>query len=301
MVRYPLAVASCAAAFVVRFLLDPLLRDRSPLILFEAAVAISAIVGGSGPGILATLLGAFGALYFFPPMGTFIWIAEEYRPTAILQLLVFFLVGFILTWLSHQLRRLRWQALELAKQRNEILESISDGFEALDRNWRFVYLNKVAAQLAKIPRDDLVGKNIWEMIPGLRGTLVENKLRESMDQQTAVHFEYLSKSSNRWLEFHAYPAGNGGLTIYFSDISDRKLTELRLRETLAERDAALENVRVLSGLLPICAGCKKIRDEQGNWNQIESYIATHSQAKFTHGMCPDCARRYFGDLAGRTG
>jgi len=183
----------------------------------------------------------------------------------------------------------------------QVQVALSDGFEALDRNWRFVYLNKVAAQLAKIPRDDLVGKSIWETVPEVRGSLVEDKLRESMARQTAVHFEYLSKSSSRWFEFHTYPAGNGGLTVYFSDISDRKLTELRLRETLAERDAALENVRVLSGLLPICAGCKKIRDEQGNWNQIESYIATHSQAKFTHGMCPECARRYFGDLAGRTG
>jgi hypothetical protein len=69
----------------------------------------------------------------------------------------------------------------------------------------------------------------------------------------AIHFEYLFPLSNRWLEIHAYPAQNSGLTAYFSDVSDRKLAELRLRETLAERDAALDRVRLLSGLHPICA------------------------------------------------
>jgi hypothetical protein len=84
--------------------------------------------------------------------------------------------------------------------------------------------------------------------------------------------------------------------VYFRDVSDRKLGELRLRETLEERDAALERVQLLSGLLPICAACKKIRDDEGNWHQVESYISQHSQAKFSHGMCPACGKQYYGEL-----
>ena len=56
---------------------------------------------------------------------------------------------------------------------------------------------------------------------------------------------------------------------------------------------ALSEVNTLRGLLPICATCKKIRDDKGYWNQIESYIGEHSEAKFSHGLCPDCAKKIF--------
>jgi K+-sensing histidine kinase KdpD len=69
----------------------------------------------------------------------------------------------------------------------------------------------------------------------------------------------------------------------------------QLRQTLAERDAALEHVSVLSGLLPVCAACKSIKDERGNWMQMELYISQHSEAKFTHGMCPACMEQWYGD------
>ena len=52
----------------------------------------------------------------------------------------------------------------------------------------------------------------------------------------------------------------------------------------------------MRGLLPICATCKKIRDDAGYWNQLESYVTAHSAAKFTHGICPDCAEKVLADL-----
>ena len=55
-------------------------------------------------------------------------------------------------------------------------------------------------------------------------------------------------------------------------------------------------MKKLSGLLPICASCKKIRDDKGYWNQIESYIHDHSEAEFSHGICPDCFKRLYPDL-----
>jgi K+-sensing histidine kinase KdpD len=69
----------------------------------------------------------------------------------------------------------------------------------------------------------------------------------------------------------------------------------QLRHTLAERDALHERVSVLSGLLPVCAACKSIRDENGNWMQMEVYISEHSKAKFTHGMCPACIEIWYGE------
>jgi len=59
----------------------------------------------------------------------------------------------------------------------------------------------------------------------------------------------------------------------------------------AEVEKAMAEVKTLSGLLPICASCKKIRDDRGYWNHVESYISRRSQATFSHGICPDCAAR----------
>lgn len=64
-----------------------------------------------------------------------------------------------------------------------------------------------------------------------------------------------------------------------------------LEKTKQELEEALTNVKQLKGLLPICSFCKKIRDDQGYWGMIEAYIQEHSEAEFTHGICPDCLRK----------
>ena len=63
-----------------------------------------------------------------------------------------------------------------------------------------------------------------------------------------------------------------------------------------ELQKALSEIKTLSGLLPICASCKKIRDDKGYWNQIELYIRDHTEAEFSHSLCPNCAEKLYGDL-----
>ncbi len=70
---------------------------------------------------------------------------------------------------------------------------------------------------------------------------------------------------------------------------ERKKLIHKLKEDLAE-------VNKLSGLLPICASCKKIRNEEGNWNQIEEYLSDRSEVKFSHGVCPECAKNLYPDI-----
>jgi DNA-binding response OmpR family regulator len=77
-----------------------------------------------------------------------------------------------------------------------------------------------------------------------------------------------------------------------------------LAQRVTERDvlilelkAAMAEVKTLTGIIPICAGCKQIRDDQGFWNQVEAYIQTHSLAKFSHGLCPDCLVRLYPEVA----
>lgn len=79
------------------------------------------------------------------------------------------------------------------------------------------------------------------------------------------------------------------------DITEGKMAEEELKKLNAELKDALDNVEVLSGLLPICAECKKIRDDRGYWNQIEEYVGKRSKAEFTHSICPECARGLYPD------
>ncbi len=66
---------------------------------------------------------------------------------------------------------------------------------------------------------------------------------------------------------------------------------------IEELRQALCQVKKLTGLLPICSGCKKIRDDDGYWNKVEAYISAHSDVRFSHGICPDCVRKHYPDLA----
>ncbi|WP_076003853.1 hypothetical protein [Dehalogenimonas formicexedens] len=75
------------------------------------------------------------------------------------------------------------------------------------------------------------------------------------------------------------------------DIVERRKVEGELREALAQ-------VKMLSGLLPICANCKKIRDDNGYWSSVEKYISTHSEAEFTHGICPECLEKLYPSYYG---
>ena len=76
----------------------------------------------------------------------------------------------------------------------------------------------------------------------------------------------------------------------------RKKVEEEREKAIFEREKALEDTKILRGLLPTCASCKKIRDDNGCWNQIEVYIKKHSEANFSHGICPECARKLYPDV-----
>jgi hypothetical protein len=87
-----------------------------------------------------------------------------------------------------------------------------------------------------------------------------------------------------------------GIVEDFKDISHIKQVEEEHERTIAELQLAIAEVKVLSGLLPVCASCKKIRDDNGYWNQIEAYVREHSEADFTHSICPDCTKKLYPDL-----
>ena len=105
----------------------------------------------------------------------------------------------------------------------------------------------------------------------------------------------------RWVEIHAKAIRDSASSqIQYEgsveDITARKEAEQEREKLIDDLREALAKVKTLSGLLPICASCKKIRDEGGDWNVIETYIEQHSHAHFTHGFCPECARTLYPEV-----
>lgn len=88
--------------------------------------------------------------------------------------------------------------------------------------------------------------------------------------------------------------------ILFHDITERKHVEKDREMLIIELQEALKKVKKLRGFLPICASCKKIRDDQGYWEQIEKYITEHSEAEFSHGICPECAQKLYPEFFKKT-
>jgi PAS domain S-box-containing protein len=95
----------------------------------------------------------------------------------------------------------------------------------------------------------------------------------------------------------SHVSGVEGMVFTGRDITKRRLVEKEKEELIRELKDALVNVKTLSGLLPICAACKKIRDDKGYWNRIEEYLADHSEAELTHSLCPECAEELYPQMS----
>jgi len=132
------------------------------------------------------------------------------------------------------------EALRESRRRIEnILESITEDFYTVDREWRFTYINDRAlrsvqsGRRGELKREDLLGRNVWECFPELVGTVFYQKYHEAMREQKTVEVEAYSPLRDRWVEVHAYPSEEG-LAVHIFDITERKLAEEALREAQAE-------------------------------------------------------------------
>ncbi|NJL35545.1 MAG: PAS domain S-box protein [Leptolyngbyaceae cyanobacterium SM1_4_3] len=111
-----------------------------------------------------------------------------------------------------------------------ILESITDAYVAVDRDWRITYVNQMTAQINQIAAEDLIGKSHWDVWAASRGTVCEANYLRAMTEQIPVHFEYFYEPRQRWYEIHAYPSIDG-LGIYYRDIHDRKQADQELSDS----------------------------------------------------------------------
>ena len=127
------------------------------------------------------------------------------------------------------------------------------------------------------------------------------QVRETGLPVTVEHRHYDKDGTCRDMEVHGYPIFDDKGTMvqmieYCIDISAQKQSAAEREHLITDLQKALQEVKALSGLLPICSSCKKIRDDKGYWNNLEMYISAHSDAEFSHGICPDCAQRLYPEF-----
>lgn len=143
---------------------------------------------------------------------------------------------------------------------SEILDKITDGFIALDSNWRCIFANTAAERILGRDRQSLLGKSIWEEFPYAVGTRLESVWREAMAKQTAAHFENFYPGIG-WLESHAYPSQEG-LWVFFHDISERKRQQQELEATTTALETA---VTIANARTALAEKLSREREEGARW------------------------------------
>lgn len=128
-----------------------------------------------------------------------------------------------------------------------MLESISDGIFACDEEWRFVYLNSSAEKMLGVTREEVLGRNHWDVFPLTRGTRLEEEYRRAAAGETR-DFQNYYEPWGRWFHNRCFPRKDGGMIVYSSEITEQKLTEKKLREALGQSDdylAAMNRLRTI--------------------------------------------------------
>ncbi|MBU1739931.1 MAG: PAS domain S-box protein, partial [Proteobacteria bacterium] len=163
---------------------------------------------------------------------------------------------------------------------------------------RFLDVNKNFLKVLGYTREEVIGRTSAELAiwahPGDRqrvlAAMTEGEVRD-------IEVQIRTKSGDvrdfSWSAGIVQMEGGQALLTSAVDVTDRKRTQRERDRLIVELQEALERVKTLRGLIPICAQCKKIRDDQGYWHQVETYVRDHSEAEFSHGICPDCMTKLY--------
>lgn len=217
-------------------------------------------------------------------------------------LICFILFGFICSRLFAAQKKTEKKLANSLSFQEQLLETIPVPVFYKNDQFLFLGVNKSFEQLIGMERQDIIGKSVHDIVPPKLAELYQKKDSELIKKTGISIYEMEGENKNdttgRHLIFHkatfTKPDGQvGGIIGAILDITERKKNEQQKEKLITKLQEALVKVKLLSGFLPICASCKKIRDDKGYWNQIESYIREHSEVEFSHGLCPDCAKKLY--------
>ena len=186
----------------------------------------------------------------------------------------------------------RTQEMRACEARFHNIVTIStDGVVIVDSFGKILFVNPAAKFLFGRKEEELLGEQFG--FPIVAGEATELQIANRGRKQTIAEMRVLGAE---WEQKPAFLA-----TLH--DITEQKLAEEKAELYLAELEKkneelqeALTNIKTLSAMLPICAYCKKIRDDKGYWSQVEEYISKHTATQFSHGICPECVKKVYAEM-----
>jgi PAS domain S-box-containing protein len=179
-----------------------------------------------------------------------------------------------------------------------IIAAIGDGIRILDTDFRILYENKVHRELL----GEHTGEYCYEAYQG-RKSVCEHCPVDISFRNGGIHTmerTVPTRHGQRYIEITSSLLKNSedkviaGIEVV-RDVTERKRLEAEREMLIDELREALAKIRTLKGLIPICAWCKKARDDKGYWEELEHYIRDHTDADFTHGICPECLEKVSGE------
>ena len=190
------------------------------------------------------------------------------------------------------------EALEFNEK---ILSTSSVGVATYSSDGRTTFMNDAIPRIIGGAKDQVLSENFRQLESWKASGLLndaEEALSTGAEKMRQVHI-VTTFGKEVWLDCHLRRFKSGDeyhLLLTINDITSLKLAEQDKEKLIEDLREALSKVKTLSGFLPICASCKKIRNDKGYWEQIESYIRDRSEAEFTHSICPECARKLYPEL-----
>ncbi len=183
---------------------------------------------------------------------------------------------------------------------NSLLESLAEGVVVIDSSGTILLVNSRAEQIFGYPANGLAGQSHSVLIPERLSKIHEEHQKSFFKEHKNRPMGQMLNLSGRRSDGSEFPLEislcyiNGArrplVLALVSDITERKHLQNELSSKIEQLEATLAKIRRLEGIIPICMYCKKIRDDKESWQKLENYITEHSEALFSHGICPDCAK-----------
>ncbi|MEN8141394.1 MAG: PAS domain-containing protein [Thermodesulfobacteriota bacterium] len=202
---------------------------------------------------------------------------------------------------NERLRHLSRASEELAETFRVIFKKIPAPIYLKDAEGKYLLVNSRYENLADVKLEQIKGKSDFDIFPQAVAELFRSQDEEVIRTNSPLEFEETVALVGGEYTFITLKFPVNGLDGkvnavggFCTDITKRVKFEQEKECLIRDLHLALDEIKVLSGLLPICSSCKSIRDDTGYWNELEIYLSRHSEARLTHSLCPSCVEKLYG-------